>query len=34
VGIQFPAGRSLGDSNHLKMRFDPKFTKLAVDGQL
>jgi NitT/TauT family transport system substrate-binding protein len=34
VGIQFPAGGSLGDSNNLKMRFDPKFTKLAVDGQL
>jgi NitT/TauT family transport system substrate-binding protein len=34
VGIQFPAGRSLGDSNNLKMRFDPQFTKLAVDGQL
>ena len=34
VGIQFPAGRSLGDSNNLKMRFDPKFTKLAMDGQL
>jgi NitT/TauT family transport system substrate-binding protein len=34
VGIQFPAGRSLGDLSNLKMRFDPKFTKLAVDGQL
>ncbi|MGC1520583.1 MAG: putative urea ABC transporter substrate-binding protein, partial [Steroidobacteraceae bacterium] len=34
VGIQFPAGKSLGDSNNLKMRFDPRFTKMAVDGQL
>jgi NitT/TauT family transport system substrate-binding protein len=34
VGIQFPAGRTLGDLNNLKMRFDPKFTKLALDGQL
>src|SRR5271156_4101 len=34
VGIQFPAGKSLGDLHNLKMRFDPKFTKLAVDGQL
>src|SRR5271155_5729987 len=34
VGIQFPAGRSLGDLNNLKMRFDLKFTKLAADGQL
>jgi NitT/TauT family transport system substrate-binding protein len=34
VGIQFPAGKSLGDLHNLKMRFDPRFTKLAVDGQL
>jgi NitT/TauT family transport system substrate-binding protein len=34
VGIQFSAGKSLGDSNNLKMRFDPRFTKMAVDGQL
>jgi NitT/TauT family transport system substrate-binding protein len=34
VGIQFPAGRSLGDSNNVKMRFDPRYTKMAVDGQL
>jgi NitT/TauT family transport system substrate-binding protein len=34
VGIQFAAGKSLGDSNNVKMRFDPRFTKMAVDGQL
>jgi NitT/TauT family transport system substrate-binding protein len=34
VGIQFSAGKSLGDSGNLKMRFDPRFTKMAVDGQL
>jgi NitT/TauT family transport system substrate-binding protein len=34
VGIQFPAGKSLGDSHNLKMRFDPAYTKLALDGAL
>jgi NitT/TauT family transport system substrate-binding protein len=34
VGIQFPAGKWLGDANNLKMHFDPRFTKMAVDGQL
>jgi NitT/TauT family transport system substrate-binding protein len=34
VGIQFPAGKSLGDTRNLKMRFDSGFTKLAADGKL
>jgi NitT/TauT family transport system substrate-binding protein len=34
VGIQFPAGKSLGDAANTKMRFDPTFTKLALDGRL
>jgi NitT/TauT family transport system substrate-binding protein len=34
VGIQFPMGRTLGDARNLKMRFDPRFTKMAIDGQL
>ena len=34
VGIQFPAGKTLGDAHNLKMRFDPTLTKLAADGQL
>jgi NitT/TauT family transport system substrate-binding protein len=34
VGIQFPAGKVLGDSHHLKMRFDSGFSKLAMDGKL
>jgi NitT/TauT family transport system substrate-binding protein len=34
VGIQFPAGKSLGDTHNLKMRFDGGFTKLAMDGKL
>jgi NitT/TauT family transport system substrate-binding protein len=34
VGIQFPAGKSLGDMHNLKMRFDSSFSKLAMDGKL
>jgi NitT/TauT family transport system substrate-binding protein len=34
VGIEFFAGKSLGDPHNLKMRFDPRFTKMAVDGRL
>jgi len=34
VGIQFPAGKSLGDSRNLKMRFDTTFIKMAMDGSL
>jgi NitT/TauT family transport system substrate-binding protein len=34
VGIQFPQGKLLGDAKNIKMRFDPRFTKMAVDGQL
>jgi NitT/TauT family transport system substrate-binding protein len=34
VGIQFPSGKLLGDAGNLKMRFDPSFTKLALDGRL
>jgi len=34
VGIQFPAGKFLGDLRNLKMRFDSGFAKLAMDGKL
>ena len=34
IGIQFPGGKSLGDTRNLKMRFDSGFTKLAMDGKL
>jgi NitT/TauT family transport system substrate-binding protein len=34
VGIQFPAGKSLGDIRNLKMRFDSSVSKLAMDGKL
>jgi NitT/TauT family transport system substrate-binding protein len=34
VGVQFPGGKSLGDTHNVKMRFDSGFTKLAMDGTL
>jgi NitT/TauT family transport system substrate-binding protein len=34
VGIQFPGGKTLGDSSNLKMRFDVKFIQMAQNGQL
>jgi len=34
VGIQFPGGKVLGDSHNVKMRFDPSFMKMALDGTL
>jgi NitT/TauT family transport system substrate-binding protein len=34
VGIQFPAGKSLGDTHNLKLRFDAAYVKLALDGKL
>jgi NitT/TauT family transport system substrate-binding protein len=34
VGIQFPAGKLLGDSHNVKMRFDPTYMKMAMDGTL
>jgi NitT/TauT family transport system substrate-binding protein len=34
VGIQFPAGKTLGDARNIKMRFDTSYTKLALDGAL
>jgi NitT/TauT family transport system substrate-binding protein len=34
VGISFPGGKTLGDPKNVKMRFDPSFTKLALDGKL
>jgi NitT/TauT family transport system substrate-binding protein len=34
VGIQFPSARLLGDAHNVKMRFDPAYTKMALDGAL
>jgi NitT/TauT family transport system substrate-binding protein len=34
VGIEFPGGKTLGNKQNIKMRFDPSFTQLAIDGKL
>jgi NitT/TauT family transport system substrate-binding protein len=34
VGIQFPGNKSLGDTHNVKMRFDPSYMKMALDGTL
>lgn len=34
VGIEFPAGRTLGNARNIRMRFDPTFMKMAADGAL
>ena len=34
VGIEFPGGKTLGNSKNIKMRFDTTYMKLAADGKL
>jgi NitT/TauT family transport system substrate-binding protein len=34
VGIEFPGGKTLGNTKAITMRFDPTFMKLAADGKL
>jgi NitT/TauT family transport system substrate-binding protein len=34
VGIEFAAGKILGDPKNIKLRFDPSYMQLAVDGKL
>jgi NitT/TauT family transport system substrate-binding protein len=34
IGIEFPGGKSLGNPANVKLRFDPSFMQLAVDGKL
>lgn len=34
VGIAFPGNRTLGDKQHVTLRFDDTFMKLAADGKL
>jgi NitT/TauT family transport system substrate-binding protein len=34
VGIAFPAGVTLGNKANLKLRFDPTYMQMAVDGKL
>ena len=34
VGMEFPGGKTLGDTNAIMLRFDPTFMQLAADGKL
>lgn len=34
VGMEFPGGKTLGDTNAITLRFDPTFMQLAADGKL
>jgi NitT/TauT family transport system substrate-binding protein len=34
VGIEFAAGKTLGDAKNIKLRFDPSYMQLAADGKL
>ncbi|APH57590.1 ABC transporter substrate-binding protein [Granulibacter bethesdensis] len=34
VGISFPGGKVLGDTNNVKLRFDDTYEQLAADGKL
>lgn len=34
VGMAFPGGKTLGDPQHVTLRFDESFMKLAADGKL
>jgi NitT/TauT family transport system substrate-binding protein len=34
VGIAFPGGKTLGNPQNIKMRFDPTYMQMAADGKL
>jgi NitT/TauT family transport system substrate-binding protein len=34
IGMSFPAGKTLGSKDNIKLRFDPSFMQLAADGKL
>jgi NitT/TauT family transport system substrate-binding protein len=34
IGMAFPGGRTLGDPNNVKLRFDETFMQMAADGKL
>jgi NitT/TauT family transport system substrate-binding protein len=34
VGMSFPGGKTLGDPQHVTLRFDESFMKMAADGKL
>ncbi|WP_421723830.1 putative urea ABC transporter substrate-binding protein [Bauldia sp.] len=34
VGMAFPGGKTLGDTNNIKLRFDPSYMEMAAEGTL
>lgn len=34
VGIEFPAGKTLGNKDNIKLRFDPSYMEMAAKGEL
>jgi len=34
VGMEFPGGKTLGDTGNLKLRFDPSYMAMAAEGKL
>jgi NitT/TauT family transport system substrate-binding protein len=34
VGMEFPGGKTLGDTGNIKFRFDPSFMAMAAEGKL
>ena len=34
VGMEFPGGKTLGDTANIKLRFDPSFMAMAAEGKL
>jgi NitT/TauT family transport system substrate-binding protein len=34
IGMAFPAGKSLGNKDNIKLRFDPAYMQMAADGKL
>ena len=34
VGMEFPGGKTLGDTANVKLRFDPSYMAMAAEGEL
>lgn len=34
VGMEFPGGKTFGDTSNIKLRFDPSFMVMAAEGKL
>jgi NitT/TauT family transport system substrate-binding protein len=34
IGMSFPGNKTLGDANHVTLRFDARYMQMAADGKL